>query len=562
MSLIEVTDALKPRQPQYRVEDGIRYQWIDPETRRWLEKLGGYYQLLADPQGTEERCNEHHSPGGLCISAVYDDNGQVIPGVLCYDTGQEGPSAAVIAMTHMCEPAGLAAQLDFHQRFIQAAANPDYDWEKNPAGLPSHGKVYAVIGGEVPSCGELFDFALGDEWLKVHEISEFREGTHPAGRERGLIRRNSNRVRPELLQGDTPQNEQEARLVALKRQVFDLCEGNLFDLHTTSQPTSQVIYIPYGDEPPAGTSKTDQEKSHLAMAETLHPFLMAGREEEGGEQASVLLDIMHTLNGKPIIAAGERESGNVPLSIEAGGPHLFWNSFEFASRTGRQWLDYVFDSARKMVSPEEINPEEWWQTRQYDRKLHYYHNTVPIFHPRMYAKHQDILPRSAENPWKDEVFTPAELNDTYVLIHHPGVLADKTVPWTEKGKQALLRLIDRELDSKPDITKAGMNRLSGFQLLDGGSALMVGAQTGKVLTMPRSMFHVMAPVNAAMPPERTEAIIFGMDCPQRLWKAPTDVMEALGLAGMQNQKKLWLYPHDGDANLRRVMPGDFGITAI
>jgi hypothetical protein len=122
------------------------------QLRTKLEKVKSHLQLLAEPLLAES--------GSDGISAVRDENNEVIPGALRYCVSVNGPGVAVLGGIHMNEMAGVFALLQFHQRWLRGVR-------------PACGNIY-VATGNIERAREFIDLVMKSDSVSAELWGSFR----------------------------------------------------------------------------------------------------------------------------------------------------------------------------------------------------------------------------------------------------------------------------------------------------------------------------------------------------------------------------------------------------
>ena len=381
------------------------------------------------------------------IHAVKDSYGDIVPGVICLDTGKAGKSSSVIAMTHTNEPCGLSAQHELLQSWM--AGN-----------RPKSGKVYLMIGGNVAQGKVFFNRILDDKRAMTNsEISEYR----------GIKDINFNRIPERLLATSTPLNADEKRILQL-REIFAKCEGSVLDLHSLSTQADPIAI--------AALSKYDDMEIKSSLSKLIERMPVV----------NVLVDMTKRMNGFMLSRIGSLRGENVPMVIEAGGPHIASHVAKNSTDCCNAWLE---------------NVAGWSQTKQY------YDNTIAYYHPQIEPLLTPDSAKALKQSLPNEEALKAVRSDSFILIQGPETLEDASYWTSDASKKAAADIAKNEGHT----LKSG--RLLNFAYVEKGEPLMVGQQTGHVIRARESGFLLMGPANPVISPDQKESYILSAKNPEK-----------------------------------------------
>lgn len=415
---------------------------IEGKIRENLEQQQSMFQLLVSAGAHNAK---QLAKNGIHI--VKDRYGEIVPGVLCLDTGKKGKNTAVIAMTHTNEPCGLSAQHQLLQSWLVG-------------NRPESGKIYLTIGGNIAQGKAFFDRILDDKRAMTNaEISQYR----------GIKDINFNRIPERLLATGTPLNDDEKRILQL-RDIFADCEGAVLDLHSLSTQADPIAI--------AAMSKYDDIDIKPSLAALIARMPVV----------NVLVDMTKRMNGFMLSRIGSLRGKNIPIVLEAGGPHIAEHIAKNSTDCCNAWLE---------------NTMGWAQHK------HYYDHTIAYYHPKIEPL---LTPESAEalkQSLPDEAALDAVKNDTFVLIQGPETLRNQSYWKTPASQQAAADIANHEGEH---ITSG---RLLNFAYIEKDAPLMIGQHTGHVIRAREAGFLLMGPANPVISPDQKESYILSAQSPEK-----------------------------------------------
>ncbi|MFK5953961.1 MAG: hypothetical protein QM498_12940 [Desulfobacterium sp.] len=392
---------------------------LTKELKEKLEKVKCYLEMLTDPVNIEKIFVD--------VYAVRNENNEIIPGALCYDTHNSGESVTILGGIHMNETSGIHALLEFHNRWVNG---------KRPKG----GKIFTAIG-DFNRITEFIDTVLETETMSPTIWSSF-------GRTDDSF--NFNRIPWDILSKKKFENRHEQHAFNIIKHTIIPSRGKVLDIHNTSTnaPPMVTLFMETGEAP---------EKSVERMKLT--------KVTSGLPIRDFILWKPGPYNGMDSIRSfGEIGDNTIPLLIEAGAG-FDPKSFDRANDYAQIWL-------RNVIGME--LDESPIQDDSTDIVRAHYVETAALYHPQI--RPQDYL-------HLDPSLLEAAKKDTLILIRDwPGI--DKIKGWSTKARQVLDTLKELPLSSdrldnfkpmkKGEIIAIGLKTGLEIRSRQDGFILMVG----------------------------------------------------------------------------------------
>ncbi len=354
---------------------------IVEELKNKLKAVRAHLQLLSEPRLTERRFDG--------ISAVLDEKNEVIPGALCYVTGADGPTVAILGGIHMNEMSGVYALLKFHTRWLNGVR-------------PKCGNIF-VATGKIERALEFIDTVI-----EVENVSPDLWSAFHATRDHF----NYNRIPFDILTKKIS-NDFERHALQIVRHILLPTKGKILDLHNTSTDAAPMVtlFMRDGETPEMIISRINA--TGVIENFPIRDFIVWKSGPYNGVES--------------IRSIVDAETGNLPILVENGcGANPA--SFDAADFHTQLWLNNVIG----------IEPEDDVAGRQSTSiERNYYVETNALYHP-------DVKPDDYSH--LDQETLKAAKKDTFALIRdRPGIYA--ITGWSYKARQALNKLEEKNYSS-------------------------------------------------------------------------------------------------------------------
>lgn len=384
-----------------------------------LAAVRQHLQLLAEPGLAEQKFNG--------VAAIRDDRGKPVPGALCYQSGVDGPNAAILGGIHMNEMSGVYALLKFHKRWLNGER-------------PRCGNIY-VATGHIERALEFIDTVTAAEKISADQWSAFH-----ATRDHN----NYNRIAFDILTRNIS-NDFEQHAKQIVKQVLTPARGKILDLHNTSTEAEPMVTLfMQSDETPEMVIQRINATGVLNNL-PIENFIVWKPGPYNGVES--------------IRCIGDESMANIPILIE-NGSGANPASFDAADFHTQVWLNNVMAMApgEQAGGRQSINNE---------RKV--YVETEALYHP-------DVKPDDYSH--LDQETLESVRKDTFVLVRDWNS-ADAVSGWSDKARLVLNQLDQQNFSGsrlknfmpirKDELLAIGLN--SGFKLLapSDGVMMMVAA---------------------------------------------------------------------------------------
>jgi hypothetical protein len=391
------------------------------QLRTKLEKVKSHLQLLAEPLLAES--------GSDGISAVRDENYEVIPGALRYCASVNGPGVAVLGGIHMNEMAGVFALLQFHQRWLRGVR-------------PACGNIY-VATGNIERALEFIDLVMKSDSVSAELWGSFR-----ATRDHS----NYNRIPFDILTRNI-NSDFEQHAYQIVKYVLSPAKGMVLDLHNTSEDAAPMVtlFMQQGETPEMSVARLNS--TGVAKDIPIRDFIIWKAGPYNGMES--------------IRSVVEAENGAISILVENGGGSNP-ESFENADIYLQIWLKNVLSM---QAEQEAIKRGSVVVGRRH------YIETNELYHPGVKPEDYSYL---------DKETLAAAKDDTFVLIRDWQTVNNIT-GWSEKARKVLDKLAKEKLNKDRldnfmpikagDIIAVGLNTGLEIRSPQDGIVMMVGASS-------------------------------------------------------------------------------------
>ena len=392
---------------------------IVEQLRTKLKIVKGHLELLAKPLLAESAIDG--------ISAVRDENNEVIPGALRYRVSVDGPSIAVLGGIHMNEMAGVFALLKFHDRWLRGVR-------------PASGNIY-VATGKIERALEFIDVVMKSDRVSPELWSSFR-----ATKDRS----NYNRIPFDILTKKI-NSDFERHAYQIVKYVLSPAKGKVLDLHNTSEDAAPMVtlFMEKGETPEMSIDRMNS--AGVTRDLPIRDFIIWKAGPYNGMES--------------IRSVIEAETGAIPILIENGGGSNP-QSFTKADIYMQIWL-------RNILAMEA--EQESIKTGSIAVERRHYIEARELYHPGVKPEDYSYL--------DDETLEQAK-QDTFILVRDWQTV-NNIVGRSEKARKVLNRLSEQKLKKDRldnfmpikggDIIAIGLNTGLEIRSPQDGIVMMVGA---------------------------------------------------------------------------------------